>query len=774
MASAADPPLPSEHLSPTPGSPIEEKTILIEQPYNTVPRQVLPMFEPPAECLDNVVEPEPHPIYAITADQYNHIQNTYFATPLPNDILFPWLHGVSGRSYQQCLFFGIRQCLVPVHRGLTIVHADAAFPNESRLVGSVLPSEILACNGDSSDFLDTTETELGINLRNFRIQVARYATISDIVVYGSGAIDVARRISAAQQRIKAQRQEQLKSIKQQNGNRPLQAVNDLDYRTFVVIEPFETFEQKHIDLVCLDSQGNAINRINFWEQEREEMYVLTKASQISKGVWLGNTQDVPLSSEDDTANPHKFSICIETHDLADMPLPSTLTLARVTLNDLPPDQLPEELIHLDCYSSGSSLTSTSAFEVFYTQLYHLLEFIDEQVGRGRNILIHCADGYTETSMLALSWIMYKDKRRLPGAYLDIQESRSFFVYSSDVEILKRVEQKLLNPANDSPSTREHKRKREETAGAEDVEQLSIGGLPADERVCNKKSTEQDIDLVKNTNARDGDVDDDDDPEEDIIDSEDDNINEDQHDTPVSDRRQLYDDTFMSQVPKHMVSSSAMDTDNHDDVDEVIPVFDNHRTAQGGGQSLLELESEEVKAEYPWFYSDRFEGSFPSRILPFLYLGNLNHATNPKVLKALGITHVLSVGENANLGDDFKLLLLDNLYDDGIDSLWGHIDDCINYIDEARLQGGKCLIHCRVGVSRSATITICYVMKHMRMSLVQAYLFVRARRLNVIIQPNLKFMYELLQYEQRLLGRAQVFWQILAKEIHSLNMCYRES
>ncbi|CAM0140718.1 tyrosine/serine/threonine protein phosphatase pps1 [Umbelopsis sp. WA50703] len=765
MASAADPPLPTEHLSSNPGSPIEEKTILLDQPY-TVPRQVLPIFESPSECLDNVVEPAPNGIYAITADQYNQIQNTYFTTPLPNDILFPWLHGVSGRSYQQCLFFGIRQCLVPVHRGLTIVHADEAFPNESRLVGAVLPNEILASNGDSSDFLDTTETELGINLRNFRIQVARYATISDIVVYGSGAIDVARRIRTAQRRIKAQRQDQLKSIKQQNGNRPLQAVNDLDYRTFVIIEPFDVFEQKHIDLVCLDRQGNAINRINFWEQEREEMYVLTKASQISKGVWLGNTQDVPLCSEDDTANPHRFSICIETHDLADMPLPSTLTLARVTLNDLPPDQLPEELIHLDCYSSGSSLTSTSAFDVFYSQLYHVLEFMDEQVSRGRNILIHCADGYTETSMLALSWIMYKDKRRLPGAYLDIQESRSFFVYSSDVEILKRVEQKLLSSANGHPS-RDHKRKREETAGAEDVEQLSIGGLPVDERVCNKKSTEQDIDLVKNANDQD---EDDDDPD-DVNDSEDDNIH---HDSLASDRRQLYDDTFMSQVPKNMVSPSAMDTDDHDDVDEVIPVFDSHRTAQGGGQSILDSESDEIKAEYPWFYSDRFEGSFPSRILPFLYLGNLNHATNPKVLKALGITHVLSVGENANLGDDFKLLLLDNLYDDGIDSLWGHIDDCINYIDEARLQGGKCLIHCRVGVSRSATITICYVMKHMRMSLVQAYLFVRARRLNVIIQPNLKFMYELLQYEQRLLGRPQVFWQILAKEIHSLNMCYRES
>jgi dual specificity MAP kinase phosphatase len=235
MASAADPPLPSDHLASNPSSPIEEKTTLLDQSSYSVPRQVLlPIFEPPTDCLTNLVETDPAPVYALTAEQYHRLQDTYFKFPLPNDILFPWLHGVHGRSYQQCLFFGIRQCFVPMHRGLTVVHADEAFPNQNRLVGSVLPNEILT-NGPSPDFLDTAETELGINLRNFRIQVARYATISDIVVYGTGAIDVARKISAAQKKIRAQWQDQLQAIKQQNGNRPLPSVNDLDYRTFVVI-----------------------------------------------------------------------------------------------------------------------------------------------------------------------------------------------------------------------------------------------------------------------------------------------------------------------------------------------------------------------------------------------------------------------------------------------------------------------------------------------------------------------------------------------------------
>ncbi|WAR55208.1 hypothetical protein PtB15_4B828 [Puccinia triticina] len=49
----------------------------------------------------------------------------------------------------------------------------------------------------------------------------------------------------------------------------------------------------------------------------------------------------------------------------------------------------------------------------------------------------------------------------------------------------------------------------------------------------------------------------------------------------------------------------------------------------------------TRAHHPWFYDPRFDGHFPSRILPFVYLGNLNHASN-----ALGITHVVSMGDYA--------------------------------------------------------------------------------------------------------------------------------
>lgn len=60
------------------------------------------------------------------------------------------------------------------------------------------------------------------------------------------------------------------------------------------------------------------------------------------------------------------------------------------------------------------------------------------------------------------------------------------------------------------------------------------------------------------------------------------------------------------------------------------------------------------------------------------------------------------------------------------------------------------MHCRVGVSRSATICIAEVMRARRLSFPRAYCFVRARRLNVIIQPHLRFAYELLKWEEELL------------------------
>jgi dual specificity MAP kinase phosphatase len=106
----------------------------------------------------------------------------------------------------------------------------------------------------------------------------------------------------------------------------------------------------------------------------------------------------------------------------------------------------------------------------------------------------------------------------------------------------------------------------------------------------------------------------------------------------------------------------------------------------------------------------------------------NHAANAYMLHALGITHVVSVGECALIPPQgsgshcaptampgslwieekegrIKVLDIKGVCDDGIDSLEPQLPPICEWIDEARRSGGKVLVHCRVGVSRSATVTV---------------------------------------------------------------------
>jgi dual specificity MAP kinase phosphatase len=133
----------------------------------------------------------------------------------------------------------------------------------------------------------------------------------------------------------------------------------------------------------------------------------------------------------------------------------------------------------------------------------------------------------------------------------------------------------------------------------------------------------------------------------------------------------------------------------------------------------------------------------------------------------------------------SVLDIQGVCDDGIDTLEPELAPACAWIDRARASGGTVLVHCRVGVSRSATVVIAYVMAHLGLSLVDAYLVVRSRRLSVLIQPNMRLLYNLLGWEIRLardraggddrrlreeLSRA-LSWPYLAKEVHKLNEKY---
>lgn len=201
----------------------------------------------------------------------------------------------------------------------------------------------------------------------------------------------------------------------------------------------------------------------------------------------------------------------------------------------------------------------------------------------------------------------------------------------------------------------------------------------------------------------------------------------------------------------------------------------------------------------WF--SEFDGSFPSVILPHMYLGSLVHANNAEMLRELGIKRIISVGEcldwvNYEDGDNIftpspdspyqyidnpypgisKVLYIRNIQDDGIDPITEFLSTCIEFLDEGYKFGEPTLVHCRVGVSRSATVCIAEVMKRLSVGLPRAYLFVRVRRLNVIIQPHLRFMFELAKWEERhrRCGKGwlrEVDWPVLCREISVMNRAY---
>nr|KAG5696975.1 hypothetical protein BaRGS_008437 [Batillaria attramentaria] len=77
----------------------------------------------------------------------------------------------------------------------------------------------------------------------------------------------------------------------------------------------------------------------------------------------------------------------------------------------------------------------------------------------------------------------------------------------------------------------------------------------------------------------------------------------------------------------------------------------------------------------------------------------------------------------------------------------YFEEAIEYIDDARQNGASVLIHCHAGVSRSATITIAYILKHTKMAMSDAYKYVKGKR--SIISPNFNFLGQLLEFEQDL-------------------------
>lgn len=485
--------------------------------------------------------------------------------PESSDV-FPWLHGLHPNNHIQLAFFIARRrslrrtpsCL----RGITIVKANGDL-SSARLKGAIAPGEFLQC-GPKPAFKDVDPRE-GFSVRNFQIQAPKLSMVSDIIVYGEDEFEVQKLgwdIATAQHA--------WRETHQRIGHKLPQ------YNTFICTTAFHEFETKHSHLVATNSAGQMTgNVMDFFYQERLEMSMMTKASEIATNVWLGPTPDPAIDPS--LIDGDTWDILIECSDAGRLKPQALRSLVKSPVEE-------GQRSHLEFPSSGSvmppswSLGEADAIVETCKWIHALangyrpnylsdgedadvdaegdspMPTVPPPQNRPRKILIHCTDGYTESSMLALAYYIYANGVTVGEAWLQLHtaKQRNFFAYQSDVALLNAI------------------------------------------------------------------------------------------------------------CPRFLAQSPALPNKAPSDITAVIA------------------------SEPRWLAN--MDGSLPSRILDYMYLGNLGHANNPELLKALNIGQILSVGETASWRDEDlaewgpdNVCVIKNVQDNGVDPLTEEFDRCLAFI-----------------------------------------------------------------------------------------------
>lgn len=148
----------------------------------------------------------------------------------------------------------------------------------------------------------------------------------------------------------------------------------------------------------------------------------------------------------------------------------------------------------------------------------------------------------------------------------------------------------------------------------------------------------------------------------------------------------------------------------------------------------------------------------SKITDSLYLTSANGAKSQTALHAKGITCVICVTLSVqcptpNYRDSSIEFIRIPVDDIPQAQLSLHFDRVADKIHEVRKKGGRTVVHCFAGRSRSATLCIVYLMKYDKMTLKQAHSYVRSRR--SLIRPNPGFWRQMVIYEQNLFGKKSI-------------------
>ena len=161
-------------------------------------------------------------------------------------------------------------------------------------------------------------------------------------------------------------------------------------------------------------------------------------------------------------------------------------------------------------------------------------------------------------------------------------------------------------------------------------------------------------------------------------------------------------------------------------------------------SLKDSERKKIISEY---YSKHLSEIIPN----FLYISSYNATKNKTLLEKNKITHIINCAadfcENVFESENKYTYLSFYLKDHVLENIECIFYECIKFIDNVKEKGGRVLVHCIQGISRSVTLVMAYLIYKNKLTYDKAFNLVQSKR--EISSPNFGFSIQLQNFYLRL-------------------------
>ena len=136
----------------------------------------------------------------------------------------------------------------------------------------------------------------------------------------------------------------------------------------------------------------------------------------------------------------------------------------------------------------------------------------------------------------------------------------------------------------------------------------------------------------------------------------------------------------------------------------------------------------------------------TEIIDGLFLGNFEDARNEPFLSSNRITHILSAAKEISpfVLDKYTYLHI-KLKDKENFELTPFLDQAVAFIHKAIKTGGRVLVHCYAGVSRSASLVIAFLIRSKHLQVLEALELCQLKR--PVVNPNKGFLEKLTLYSK---------------------------